>query len=259
MFPVLLRIGPFTFHTYGLLVALGVLLGSKIAIGLACREGFEREKVEEPFYQFLFYFVVGGIVGGRLFYVLLYWQEFSEHYAGIFKIWQGGLVSYGGLLGAGTGFFFWYRKNKIFPWAKFVDWLAPALAFGHALGRLGCFSAGCCYGTPTEKPWGIVFTHPQSLAPLDIPLHPTQLYEFIFLIFLGFFLLWKSDRKKFSPRRADGHLFADYLTFYPIGRFTIEFFRGDDPRIWGLTPGQLMSLFILALSVFFRRALDKKK
>lgn len=253
MFPILFNLGPFTLHTYGLFVALGVLLGIHIAVRLAMMEGFEREKIENALYSLLFFLVVGGIIGGRIFYVVVYRHEFSGDILEIFKVWQGGLVSYGGLLGAFAGFFLWYKKSKIFPWKKVVDWLAPSLAFGHALGRLGCFFAGCCYGLPTDRPWGIVFSDSQTLAPIGFPLHPTQLYEFVFLTFLGLFLWWRFIKlKRMSIVKIDGVIFADYLILYSVGRFLIEFFRGDDPRVLGMTPGQMMSILVLIASGFFR-------
>ena len=255
MFPILYKIGPLTFHTYGLFVALGVFAGIKIAVWLAERDGFKSKEIEESLYSLFFYFVMGGLLGGRLLYVLVHWDEFSGDSAGIFKIWQGGLVSYGGLSGALAGFLIWHKKNWALPWKKIADWLSPSIAFGHALGRLGCFSAGCCYGKPTEEPWSVVFTDPLSLAPLGIPLHPTQIYEFVFLVLLGVFLLMRLAHLMKSATRIDGIVFADYLALYSAGRFCIEFFRNDDPRFWGLTPGQIASLLTFAASIFLRMRL----
>lgn len=253
MFPQLFSIGPVTFHTYGLLVALGALAGIKITIILAARDGYNQKGVDEALYSLLLYVVISGLFGARLLYILVHWHEFSGDLAGIFMIWQGGLVSYGGLAGGLFGISIWHTKNRNIPLRNLLDWIAPSIALAHALGRLGCFSAGCCYGRTTHSILGVIFTHPQSLAPLGFPLHPTQLYEFIFLIFLGLYLL-----QKFKPsERIKGLLFADYLSIYSTGRFVIGFFRGDDPRFWGLTPGQIASILTLIASLFIRSYLKR--
>ena len=251
MFPVLIEIGPFTFYTYGLFVALGLFTGVRIAIFMAAREGFQGKDVEDAFYTLLFYFAVGGLLGGRLLYALIHSREFAGDPLSVLKVWQGGLVSYGGLAGGFAGFLVWQRKHAFAGWKKMADWVSPSIVFGHALGRLGCLFAGCCFGRPTGLPWGLVFTNPRALAPLGIPLHPTQIYEFGFLSLAGIFLLKRYSLLKRSGR-PDGTLFADYLTLYSAGRFAIEFFRGDDPRFWGLSPGQIASLAVFAGSFVFR-------
>ena len=259
MFPVLFKIGPLTLHTYGLLVAIGVFVGMRMIITLAALDGYSGKEFEDSLYNLFLLFAISGLAGGRALYVILNWREFVGDLAGIFKVWQGGLVSYGGLLGAFTGFFIWTRKNKNMPWKKICDWFSPSLAFGHALGRLGCLFAGCCYGKPTQGPLGIIFTDPQSLAPLGIPLHPTQIYEFMFLVLLGTFLLRKTINATKSTSRTDGNIFVLYLAFYSAGRFLIEFLRGDDPRVWGLTPGQMASILTFAFSISMRVWLTKKQ
>lgn len=255
MFPTLFKLGPLTFHTYGLLVALGLVLGSRIAVWNARRSGLEKNQAEDVVYQLLLYFTVGGVLGGRLFHVVEFWHEFSDAPMDIFKIWQGGLVSYGGLAGALMAFSIWVRKNPEAPWKKWLDWIAPSLALGHAVGRLGCFAAGCCYGNSTDAPWAVVFTHMDSLAPLGVPVHPTQLYEAAFLALLGAFLLWRLPRNK-----KDGGLFSEYLALYSAARFALEFLRAD-PRVLGpLTAGHLFSLvvFITAFAFRFKLAHDPR-
>ena len=246
MLPVFLRLGPLTFHTYGLLIALGVLLCLQLTIKLAVRGGAPKAQASEAFHALLVYGVIGGILGGRLAYVLNFPADFAGDWVSVFKIWEGGLVSYGGLLGMLAGFALWHRGNPAFPWRRALDWLAPGMAFGHALGRLGCFAAGCCYGRPTEVPWAVTFTNPGTLAPLFVPVHPTQLYESGFLVALGFLLLKRSERQ-----RADGALFLEYLLIYSVGRFCLEVFRGD-PRFAGLTSGQWMSLAVFIIAAGLR-------
>ncbi|MBI2119942.1 MAG: prolipoprotein diacylglyceryl transferase [Elusimicrobia bacterium] len=253
MFPNLFSIGPFTLHTYGLLVALGTFLSLQLTLYFAKKDGFGSLQIKENLYELFFYLLVSGILGARFFFVLTHLKEFIGDLLSIFKVWQGGLVSFGGLFGASLGFLAWKRKNKnILPWKKALDWCAPALSFGHALGRLGCLSSGCCFGAPTDKAWGIIFDNPQSLAPLWVSLHPTQIYEFIFLFFLGSFLWWKSLRKKIL-QSADGMLFAQYLILYSLGRFFIDFFRGDEEKIFHLTPGQNFSILVFLSALFLRK------
>lgn len=253
MFPILFSIGPFTLHTYGLLVALGSLLALELTVYFAKKDGFNSIQIKENLYELFFYLMFSGILGARFFYVFTHLKEFAGDPVSILKVWQGGLVSFGGLFGAGLGFIVWQRKNKnILPWKKIVDWSSPSISFGHALGRLGCFGSGCCYGAPTDKAWGIIFSNPQSLAPLWVSLHPAQIYEFIFLCFLGSFLWWKNSKKKIL-QLADGMLFVQYLILYSFGRFFIDFFRGDEEKIFHLTPGQISSIFLLMSALFLRK------
>lgn len=258
MFPILIELGPITIYTYGLFVALGIFAGLEISIFIASAEDIPKEQARNYFYQLLIYFVLGGIIGARIFYVFLFWEQFRNDFLAIFKIHQGGMVSFGGLVGALAGFFLFYRKNKKFSMGKVLDWLAPGLAFGHALGRMGCLFAGCCYGKPIDTGWGIIFTHPQSLAPLNISLHPTQLYESFFLFLVGTFLLWHFFRIKNNPQRKNGFLFIHYLLLYSLGRFIIEFFRGDQAQIWILSEGQIFSFLTFSGVLFLRFHIYKK-
>lgn len=257
MFPILLDFGPLTLYTYGLFVGLGIFVGIKVAVHLACRENFDRKVVEESFFRLSFYLVIPALLGGRIGYVLTYWGEFKHNIGEILKVWHGGLVFYWALLGASIGFLIWNRRSAsslIFGWRKIVDWFAPSLAFGHALGRLGCFFAGCCYGVPIENLWGVTFSHPHSLVPWElreVPLHPTQIYEFVLLNFLGVFLLWRVKNRS-SSSKIDGVVFADYLALYSFGRFLVEFFRGDQREFFGLTVGQITAILVFVASIFFR-------
>ena len=173
------------------------MAGVKTCSAQAARDGFTDPRVKESLYKLAFQGVACGILGARLFYAATHWQDFQNDWIGILKIWEGGLVFYGGLLGASGGFYVWNRSKAISAsWTQVLDWASPSLAFGHAIGRLGCFAAGCCFGKPTNVPWGVTFTHPESLAPLGLPLHPTQIYESGFLVILGIFLLWRLSRAR---------------------------------------------------------------
>src|SRR5438105_231739 len=118
MFPILFRIGPFTLHTYGLFVALGVFAGLKITLRLAALDGYHSKETEESFYSLMVYLVLGGLAGARLLYIAIHWREFAGDLPGLFKIWEGGLVSYGGLGGALIGFSIWNQKQRLIPWRK---------------------------------------------------------------------------------------------------------------------------------------------
>ncbi|HKZ53553.1 MAG TPA: prolipoprotein diacylglyceryl transferase [Candidatus Acidoferrales bacterium] len=226
MFPRLFSVGDvFTLHTYGLMVALGLLIGIYTAGRFAPRIGVEPETV----WNLGIYMALAGLVGAKLALVFSEWGYYSSNPREIFSaatlhaggVWHGGL-----LLAIATGA--WYTWRHRLAFAALGDVYAPGIALGHALGRLGCFSAGCCWGKPTDVPWAVTFTNPYSAqlvgVPLGIALHPTQLYEAAAeaVIFGLLVLLWR--RRSFS-----GQIFASYLMFYAVGRFLIEFFRGD-PR-----------------------------
>ncbi|MFQ5481789.1 MAG: prolipoprotein diacylglyceryl transferase [Nitrospinaceae bacterium] len=242
MYPILIEFGFFKVFTYGLLVATGFLVG----ILLAARQG-EKEGIDpKAILDLCFYILVAAIIGARLMYVVVEHRYFAQRPLEILMFWKGGLVFYGGFLAAaGTGFYY-IRKLGLPAW-QVADILAPSLAIGQGVGRWGCFFAGCCYGAPTDLPWGVTFTDPKSLAPLDVALHPTQIYLSLngFLIF-GILVLLRR-RKAFH-----GQLFWAYGALYAIGRFLIEFLRADDRGfVFGdwLSTSQFIGIFVLIISV----------
>jgi len=218
MHPVLFKIGNFlTVHTYGFFIALAALAGMFISRYEAKRLGIDPDKVVDA----CFYVVIAAIVGSRLFYVLTNMDFFISAPLEVFKIWNGGLVFYGGFIGS-AAVLIAYLKIYRLPLGKMADIAALALPLGHAVGRIGCFFAGCCYGKICHQPWAIIFKNPDSLAPLYVPLHPTQLYS-SGSNFLIFFLIFTFRRFK----KFDGQLFWIYLALYGVNRSIIEFFRGD--------------------------------
>lgn len=220
MYPILFKIGPLTIHTYGVMIALGFIAAITLAIHLGRNEGIAKEKILD----IGFYMLLSAIIGSRLFFVIIEYEYFIKNPSDILKIWEGGLVFYGGLFLAIIVLLIYLRKNSL-PVFKTLDLLSPSLALGHAIGRLGCFSAGCCHGKPTDLPWGVVFNDPHTLAIRGIYLHPTQLYESFaeFMIFI--FLMFLRKRKSF-----DGRVFWTYVLLYSVARFIIEIFRGDRAR-----------------------------
>jgi len=220
MHPDLFHIGSVTVHTYGVLIALAFLAGIFVGMREARRKGIDPERVMD----LGVYLLAAAIIGSRLFQVAINYHYYFANPLEIFKIWKGGLVFYGGfILAVLVGV--WYMRRHDIPVWKMGDTLAPSIALGQAIGRLGCFSAGCCYGCPTDVPWAVTFTNSKSLAVLGVPLHPTQLYESLatFLLFLGLYAFRK--RIKF-----DGQLFWTYVLCYSVIRFLIEFLRGDIGR-----------------------------
>lgn len=220
MHPVLFKFDDLiTIHTYGFFIALAVLAGMFIAKYEAKRLGIDPDKVVDA----CFYVVIAAIVGSRLFYVLTNMEFFMSAPLEVFKIWNGGLVFYGGFI-ASTAVLIVFLKFYHLPLGKMADIAAIALPLGHAIGRIGCFFAGCCYGKicHPDYPLAITFKNADSLAPLFVQLHPTQLYSSA-SNFLIFFLIFSFRRFK----KYDGQLFWIYFAIYGINRSIIEVFRGD--------------------------------
>ena len=242
MFPILFKIGPITLHTYGFLIAIGFTVGIALAVYFGKKENISKEKILD----IGFYSLVSAIVGSRLFYVLIEYKYFSRNPIEIFKIWEGGLVFYGGVIVTIPVLLFYFKRHNMQTW-KTLDLFAPSFSISHAIGRLGCFSAGCCYGKPVELPWSVTFTDPNSLAITGISLHPTQLYEFTAEIIIFTFLMLFRKHKSF-----DGQLILIYMLFYSISRFIVEFFRGD-PRGFiynGFSIAQGISVLLFGVAVF---------
>jgi len=253
MYPVLIKIGPLTIHTYGFLIATGFIIALLLAVRQAKKTGFPHESIVD----IGFYVLIAGIIGSRIFFVLTNWPYYKNHPVDIVKIWEGGLVFYGGMLFALPAAI-WYAKRKgLHLWSTADIW-APSIAIGHAIGRLGCFCAGCCYGRPAEGvPWSVTFTDPESLAILGVPLHPTQIYEsageFINFLILILFRRYQSFK---------GQLFWIYILNYSIIRFVVERFRGDEVRGFifsGFSISQGISVLIFITAVAFLVWLKRKQ
>lgn len=218
MHPILFKIGPITIYTYGVLIATAFFLGLALAARQARVEGEDPQKIMD----LSFYILISAIVGSRLLYIVVEYKEYISNPLRIFKVWEGGLVFYGGFIMAMAVVIIYIRKHEMNLW-KVGDILAPSVAIGQGVGRLGCFFAGCCYGRETDVSWAVIFKDPNTLAPMDVHLHPTQLYDSAngFIIFAILLILRKF--KKF-----DGQLFWTYTLLYAVGRFIVEIFRGDE-------------------------------
>jgi phosphatidylglycerol:prolipoprotein diacylglycerol transferase len=257
--PIAFQLGRFTIHWYGVMMALAFLAGLWTASRRGLRDGISGEKVLDlgP------WLIVGAIIGARTLYVITFWKE---HFAlepiwEIFMVQKGGLVYYGGLIGASLACILYARFRKLGLW-KLADVLAPSIALGYVFGRIGCLMNGCCYGRACNLPWAIRFpaghdTHP--VGELATPVHPTQIYESLLSLCLYAFLAWLYRRKKF-----DGQVFATYLVCYPVLRSFVEMFRGDYPPNqhflggWA-TPAQLVSIGILIAGLILLWLLHRQK
>lgn len=217
MHPILIHIGSFTLYTYGFFLAMGFLA----AIWFSKRNARFYDLKPDDISDLFFVILVSGIVGARLLYVIINFEDFRASLLDVFKLWNGGLVFFGGFIGAVAASIVTIRIKKL-PFFKTADTIAPGVALGHGIGRLGCFFAGCCYGRQCDLPIGIEFSHPDSLAPLHVPLHPTQLYMVLANLLLFFILVFLQRRKRFH-----GMVFLSYIVLYSLFRFVIEFFRGD--------------------------------
>jgi len=241
MFPILLHLGPLTIRTYGALVATAFLAALQVA-----RMAAHARRIGETFLlDLVAILIVSGLLGARILYVLLNLSYFRQHPWESFKVWEGGLVFYGGfLLAALVGTIF--IRYRGYPVDDVADCLAPALALGQGIGRWGCFFAGCCYGKPTTLPWGVTFKDAASLAPLGVSLHPVQIYESLGDILIAG-LLWSLLLHRKESR---GEIFWLYVLLYGILRFAMETLRGDDrgAMIGGLAPSQVIALAAILIS-----------
>ncbi len=247
MFPRLFHIGNFSLPTYGLLVSLGVLTGLWISVRNSEKQGIDPEHA----WNFGILVVLSGIVGAKVLYLINDWGYYTTHPGEIFSFatLQAGGVFSGGLIGAIVAAAWYLRKNRM-PALRTCDAFAPGLALGHAIGRLGCFAAGCCYGKPTAHFWGVTFKNPLAAqwvgTPLGVPLEPTQLFESAVELANFFILMWLIKRKKF-----DGQVFGAYLFLYGVARYFLEFIRDDPGRgsVFGgiMTGTQLISIGLVLL------------
>lgn len=229
-------------HTYGLMVAIGFLAAFFVAKREFPRHGLSTDFLDTVILMLM----VSSLLGARIFYFAVDgFRALAQNPFSFFKIWEGGLVFYGGFIG-GLLFLFFYTRYKEVSLLTVTDSFAAPLLLGQAIGRLGCLAAGCCYGRPTELPWKVTFTHPEALAPRFMALHPTQLYEagFNALLFAGIFFF----RDRFAQK---GMNTIYYLVGYGVVRFLVEFIRSDDRGIFflHLYPSQWISIVMILIGV----------
>ena len=260
MHPKLLEFGPLTFHTYGLFLAIAFIAGIWTTSRNARKEGVDADYI----WNMGLVVLCATLVGSKL---LLLITDFSYYVANPREIFSLSTlrslgVFYGGLIVA-LGAAVWYLRKKRLPAWRVADCAAPGIALGQAIGRLGCLAAGCCYGAPTDVPWAIRFTDQYAAenmgTPLNIPLHPTQIYESAGTLLLFGFLMWRLSR-----RHIAGQVILEYLGIYAALRFVIEFFRADDRGdVFNglLSTSQFIAIVIFAAAVvlYMRRHVAEVK
>lgn len=247
MHPILFKIGSFELASYGLMTALAYGISSWY---LYCRLHYIKLD-KDTFWNIIFIAFVSAILGAKLLYLIVSWPEmgatFAQRLQNAVQNFRYGFVFFGGAIVA-IGTLLYYLNKKKLPVLHVADFYIVALPLGHAIGRIGCFLAGCCHGRPTHMPWGVTFTDPHSLVAtqyLGIPLHPTQLYE-VALNLILFFILQHLYKKQHRP----GTVLAAYVIGYACLRFSIEFFRGDfrGGFFLGMSPSQLIALLTAAIA-----------
>jgi phosphatidylglycerol---prolipoprotein diacylglyceryl transferase len=282
MFPDLFTIPGinFTLNTYGVLLAVAFLLGLYVMGRLAARDGLDRNRA----YDLGLWVLAASLVGSKLLMVVTEWETvYSKDPWQIFSLdfFRSGGVFYGGFIGAVIASVIVMRIYGL-PWWRTADAFAPGIAIGQMVGRLGCFSAGCCWGEPTTRAWGVHFTErghevtgvPLTPAHLELPaqqvwaeklgslaaplhLHPTQLYEAAATLLIFAALLWL-----FRRRRFEGQIVLAYALLYAVARSTIEFWR-DDPRgaVFGISTSQFIAVvvFVGALAAYVYRSRNRDK
>jgi phosphatidylglycerol:prolipoprotein diacylglycerol transferase len=234
LFPKLFTIGSFYLPTYGVLVALGFLAGLSVTVKLAKKGGLDPEKVT----NLAVYVALAGLIGAKLLMIVFDWPDIQ-----IFSLatLQAAGVFQGGLILALVAAFFYIRHNKL-PVLAVSDAFAPGVAIGHAIGRLGCFAAGCCWGKECHLPWAVTFKNPEAYGltgvPLGVPLHPAQLYESATEALLFAFLYWR-----YQKPHAPGQIIGLYLLISSIARFLIEFERfHEQATAYGLSITQWIAI-----------------
>ena len=251
MHPIAFHAGLFTITWYGVMMAVAFLAGLWTASRRGLRDGIAAETILDlgP------WLIVGAIIGARTLYVITFWrQQFAgEPIWAVVMVWQGGLVYYGGLIGASLAYILYARLKKVPLW-KLADVLAPSIALGYVFGRIGCLMNGCCYGRECHLPWAIHF--PPSHRTYPTAVHPTEIYDSFLNFCLYCLLAWLFRRKKF-----DGQVFAAFLVGYAVMRSIVEMFRGDYPQRYlggWATPAHLVSAGILAAGIILLLVLPKK-
>jgi phosphatidylglycerol:prolipoprotein diacylglycerol transferase len=248
----------FKLHTYGVLIALGFVMGIIVAVRQAKKESIDPNLVLD----LVFWILISAMVGSRVMFIIVNINVYIADPLDLLKVWKGGLVFYGGFIGAVAAAVYFCNKHDI-SFLRISDLMIPSLALGHFFGRLGCFSAGCCHGCPTgSEHFGVIFEVSGTVVArsglLAVPIHPTQLYEAFGELMIFMLLLVLRKRKRFN-----GQLLAAWLILYPAWRFMTEMFRGDGDRglffrldLFGdsspelLSTSQLVSVGLIGLGVF---------
>ena len=245
--PILFELGSLTIYSYGVLLASAYLLGLWLAVRRAKAAGVDGNKVMD----LLIWVIIAALVGAKALLFIVDFRHFTSGWQEFMSLLRSGGVFYGGLIAAVVVCILQLRRHRLPLWQS-GDLFAPGIALGYMVGRLGCLMAGCCYGKPTEVAWAITFTDPAANlnvgTPLNVPLHPTQLYESAAGLVMLVALLALEKR----PNPYPGRTFWSFVAMYSVLRFGIEFFRGYDRGVVfsTISTSQFISLILLPLSIF---------
>ena len=261
MYPLLFEIpifGGIRIYTYGVLVALAYFTGILWTTHEAKKSGISSELVLD----LAFYIIIASLVGARTLYIIIEWKRYTTHPLDMLKIWEGGLVFYGGLIGAMITAIGFIKKHRL-NFFKIADVFVPGLSLGHAIGRLGCFAAGCCYGKEAPHSFLAVVYPPNhfSLAPAGIPLLPSQLFESAASLLIFFVLVFWRKRKRF-----EGERFLIYVILYSVARAFLETLRGNSVQgfiipQWLSTSQMISGVLVMSAMIIYykkRRLYEKK-
>jgi phosphatidylglycerol:prolipoprotein diacylglycerol transferase len=258
MYPYLFHIGDAALHSYTFLMGISFFVGLGLVLFQFKKSPIPLETEFLVTHSLLSW--VAGLVGARVLFVLVEWKKFGTGYFSTFRPWQGGIVFLGGLAAGVVYWIFLFKKRK-FPLRLGFSLLAPGLAMAHAVGRIGCFLNGCCFGKScpidSKLNFAVTFTDPNSAAPLNTPLYPIQIFEAVILASISIYLVFINSRrlkKGFTTNNAlafDG--LSVYLLSYGISRFFLEFYRGDLYRgFWGpFSTSQWLSLGMILMGTAF--------
>jgi phosphatidylglycerol:prolipoprotein diacylglycerol transferase len=254
MYPRLFELGPISVYTYGVLLAAAYLLGLKLAMVRARARGLDQARMLD----LGIYIIISALLGGKLLLLVTDFSTYTSNPRELLTLLRSGGVFYGGLILA-VGVALWYMRRARLPLWTTCDVFAPGIALGHVVGRIGCLFAGCCYGKPTTQPWGITFTDQFAAdnvgTPLNVPLHPTQLYEAGAEALILVFLL--ATEKRWRP--FAGRTFWLYILLYAVSRYVIEMFRGD-PRgtVLSFSTSQFISVLLAPLAIVMLLYLSRR-
>ncbi|KJJ85102.1 Prolipoprotein diacylglyceryl transferase [Candidatus Omnitrophus magneticus] len=245
MYPILFKIGSFSFYSYGFFSALAIVVCVLFLKKECVKNALDFEKIFSCF----FWAVLGGIIGGRLLFVIINFEEYIKEPLRILSYREGGMAFQGALIGGILAGYLacWIKKE---PFLKICDIVAPYLALGHAIGRIGCFMNGCCYGKIVKNGIGVI------LQGEAYPRVPIQLYYSIGLVIIFFILKKLLD----SPKKFNGFIFLMYIIFYSFFRFFMEFFRADNSLVFfGMTLAQVISIGTFFIGLILFVFLSRKK
>ncbi len=235
----ILTIGPISIRWYGIFIALAVLT---VVLWTVKEARKEHNLSYETVFNAALVGIPSGIIFSRLLHVIDLWEHYSHNPGQI--IGASGLTAWGAVLGAALGIWI-YSKVRRLQFGYLADLIAPGIILSQAVGRVGCTINGCCYGTETSLPWGIVYTDPESFGPIGIAVHPTTVYEIVYNLIVFGVLLKLRGRLK-----PDGSLFLVYLGLYSLWRVGISFLREGTPFLFGLHQAQVIGIVVLALTIF---------